>query len=103
MLKKIIRLGKLRHFVGILPLFTLVFGFGCDNRHYDDRLQMEVQQLDSDLMNRWATSGVVVLDIASNGPAHKAQLETGELISHVIVEYPVKSAGDFNSAMKKAL
>ena len=102
MLKKITRLGKLRHFVGILPLIALVLGLGCDNRHYDDRLQMEVQQLDSDLMNRWATSGVVVLETAPNGPAHKAQLETGELISHVIMEYPVTSSGDFNSAMKKA-
>ena len=103
MVKKIIRLGELRRFIGILPLLVFVLGLGCDNRYYDDRLKMEVQQLDSDLMNRWATSGVVILETASNGPAHKAQLETGELISHVIVEYPVKSSGDFNSAMKKSL
>lgn len=103
MLGKITRLGKSHPFVFIVPLFALLIGLGCDNRHYDDRLQMEVQQLDSDLMNRWATSGVVVLNTKANGPAHKAQLEAGELISYVIVEYPVGSSGDFNSAMKKAL
>ena len=103
MLKKITQAVKPRCFAFIVLIFALAFGLGCDNRYYDDRLQMEVQQLDSDLMNRWATSGVVVLDTAPNGPARKAQLEAGELISYVIVEYPVKSPGDFNSAMKKAL
>ena len=103
MLRKITRSVKLCRFVFIVPLFALMLGLGCDNRYYDDRLKMEVQQLDSDLMNRWATSGVVVLDTAPNGPAHRAQLESGELISYVIVEYPVKSSGDFNSAMKTAL
>ena len=43
-------------------------------------------------MNRWATSGVVVLNTQPNGPAHKAQLETGELISYIIVEYPIGSS-----------
>ena len=103
MLRKITRLENLWHFAFVLPLFTLAFGLGCDNRHYDDRLKMEVQQLDSDLMNRWATSGVVVLNTQPNGPAHKAQLETGELISYIIVEYPIGSSGDFTSAMKEAL
>ena len=73
------------------------------NQYYDERLKMQVQQLDSDLKNRWSTSGVVVLNTTPNGPADKAQLETGELISYVIAEYPVRSAGDFNSAMKQAL
>ena len=103
MLRKITRLESLCRFVFILPLFTLALGLGCDNRHYDERLKMEVQQLDSDLMNRWATSGVVVLNTQPNGPARKAALETGELISYVIVEYPIENAGDFNSAMKKAV
>lgn len=103
MLRKITRSVKPSRFAFIVPLFALILGLGCDNRYYDDRLKMEVQQLDSDLMNRWATSGVVILDTTPNGPARKAQLETGELISYVVVEYPVKSSGDFNSAMKKAL
>ena len=103
MLKKIIQSVKPRYFAFIVLIFALGLGLGCENRYYDDRLQMEVQQLDNDLMNRWATSGVVVLNTAANGPARKAQLETGELISYVIVEYPVKSPGDFNNAMKKAL
>ena len=89
----------------ILPFFflALVFGLGCDNRYYDERMQMEVQQLDSDLENRWSTSGVVVLATTANGPAAKANLEVGELISYVIAEYPIRSAGDFNSAVKKAI
>jgi len=80
-----------------------MLGLGCDNQYYDERLKMQVQQLDSDLKDRWSTSGVVVLGTTPNGPAAKAQLETGELISYVIAEYPVQSTGDFNSAMKQAL
>lgn len=87
----------------ILPIFMLVLGLGCDNRYYDERLQMEVQQLDNDLENRWSTSGVVVLAITQNGPAAKAQLEIGELISYLIAEYPIQSTRDFNTAMKKAI
>ena len=84
-------------------LFVMILGLGCDNQYYDERLKMQVQQLDSDLKDRWSTSGVVVLNTTPNGPADRAQLETGELISYVIAEYPVRSAGDFNSAMKQAL
>ena len=46
---------------------------------------------------------VVVLNTTPNGPADRAQLETGELISYVIAEYPVRDVGDFNSAMKQAI
>lgn len=93
-----------RHLVFIVSLlFVLILGLGCDNQYYDERLKMQVQQLDSDLKDRWSTSGVVVLSTTPNGPADKAQLETGELISYVIAEYPVQSPGDFNSAMKQAL
>ena len=103
MLKKITRFDKPRYLVFILPLFALIVGLGCDNQYYDEHLQIQLQQLDSDLKNRWSTSGVVVLETAPNGPAGKAQLETGELISYVIAEYPIRSASDFNSAMKKGL
>ena len=37
------------------------------------------------------------------GPADKAQLERGELISYVIAEYPIRSTGDFNNAIKNGL
>lgn len=84
-------------------LFVVIQGLGCDNQHYDERLKLQVQQLDSDLKDRWSTSGVVVMDTTPNGPADKAQLETGELISYVIAEYPIRNAGDFNSAMKEAV
>lgn len=97
------RACKLHTLALILPIFMLVLGLGCDNRYYDERLQMEVQQLDNDLENRWSTSGVVVLAITQNGPADKAQLEIGELISYVIAEYPIQSTRAFNTAMKKAI
>ena len=103
MIGKIKRFDKPQYLVFILPLLVLIIGIGCDNQYYDERLQMRVQKLDSDLKDRWSTSGVVVTEITPNGPADKAQLETGELISYVIAEYPIKSVGDFNSAMKDSL
>lgn len=103
MLKKIIKFDKPRYLMFSVPLFLLVVGLGCENQYYDERLQMQLQQLDSDLKDRWSTSGVVVLETTPNGPAHQAQLERGELISYVIAEYPIRSASDFNSALKKGL
>ena len=102
--KKIKWFSTPHHLVFIVPLlFVMILGLGCDNQYHDERLKMQVQQLDSDLKDRWSTSGVVVLSTTPNGPADRAQLETGELISYVIAEYPIRSAGDFNSAMKQAL
>ena len=103
MLEKITRFNKFRYLMYIVPLFALVVGLGCENQHYDERLQMQLQQLDSDLKDRWSTSGVVVLETTPNGPADKAQLERGELISYVIAEYSIRSTGDFNSALKSGL
>ena len=37
------------------------------------------------------------------GPADRAELESGELISYVIAEYSIKTASDFNKAMKTGL
>ncbi len=76
---------------------------GCDNSYYDEQLKMEVKQLDSDLENRWSTSGVVVSSIGSNGPGEKADLLPGELISFVIGEYPIQSPANFSQAVKKAM
>lgn len=81
----------------------VVCSLGCDNTYYDEHLEMEVKQLDSDLNNRWSTSGVVVSSITANGIAEKSDLATGELISYVIGEYPIHSSGDFSSAVKKAM
>ena len=104
MRKKITQFNQPHGSVFIVPLLlVLMFGLGCDNQYYDERLKMQVQQLDSDLKDRWSTSGVVVLDTTPNGPADRAQLETGELISYVIAEYPVRDVGDFNTAIKQAL
>ena len=89
-------------FIGAL-FVIFILGPGCDNQYYDERLKMQVQQLDSDLKDRWSTSGVVILETTPNGPAHRAQLETGELISYIIAEYPIQEIGDFNSAVKRAL
>ncbi len=104
MIQKIERFDKRQCLVFILPILVLIIvASGCDNQHYDERLQMRVQKLDSDLMNRWSTSGVVVTEVTPNGPADRAQLESGELISYVIAEYPIKTVSDFNDAMKNGL
>ena len=103
MIQKMKRFNQPRYLVFILPLLVLIMVMGCDNQYYDERLQMRVQKLDSDLMNRWSTSGVVVVEVRPNGPADRAELESGELISYVIAEYPIKTAGDFSSAMKNGL
>jgi HEAT repeat protein len=103
MLEKITRFDKPRYLMFIVPFFVLIVGLGCENQHYDERLQIRLQQLDSDLKDRWSTSGVVVLEITPNGPADKARLERGELISYVIAEYPIRSTSDFNSAIKSGL
>ena len=104
MRKKIRWFNRPRYLVFILSLFfVMMIGLGCDNQYYDERLKMQVQQLDSDLKDRWSTSGVVILETTPNGPADRAQLETGELVSYVITEYPVRDVGDFNDAVKQAL
>ena len=97
------RFDKLRYLTFIVPLLAVIVTLGCDNQYYDEHSQMQVQQLDSDLKDRWSTSGVVVLETTPNGPADKAQLETGELISYVIAEYPIQNPGDFNKAVKSGL
>ena len=66
-------------------------------------MQMEVKRLDSDLDNRWSTSGVVINRISPNGPADKAQLSTGELISYIIGEYTIQNAQEYAHAVKKAM
>ena len=87
MLKKII------HF---LIFVCIIFTIGCgDNSYYDEHMQMEVLQLDSDLKNRWSTSGVVINSITTGGPADKADLSQGELISYIIGEYPIQRTSDF--------
>ncbi len=90
--------------LSLLLIFAILCVAGCsDNRYYDDRLQMELQQLDSDLDNRWSTTGVVVVDVNTNGPASRANLEKGELISYVIGERAIRSTGDYKQAVKSAM
>ncbi len=90
--------------LSFLLILTVLCAAGCsDNRYYDDQLQMEIQQLDSDLDNRWSTTGVVVIDVKANGPASRANLERGELISHAIGERTIRSTGDFKQAVKNAM
>ena len=90
--------------LNFLLIFAILCAVGCsDNRYYDDRLQMELQQLDNDLDNRWSTTGVVVIDVNANGPASQANLEKGELISYVIGERTIRSTSDYKQAVKRAM
>ena len=90
--------------LSLLLIFVILCAVGCsENRYYDDQLQMELQQLDSDLDNRWSTTGVVVVDVNANGPAIRADLEHGELISYVIGERTIRSTSDYKQAVKSAM
>ena len=90
--------------LNLLLIFIILCAVGCsENRYYDERLQMELQQLDSDLDNRWSTTGVVVVDVNANGPASRADLEQGELISYVIGERTIRSTSDYNQAVNSAM
>ncbi len=90
--------------LSFLLIVAVLCAIGCsDNRYYDEQLQMELQQLDSDLDNRWSTTGVVIIDVKPNGPAGQGDLEKGELVSYVIGERPIRSTGDYKQAAKKAL
>ena len=89
-----------------LILFTLVgFGFfGCSNQQYtDSKMGMTVQKLDSDLENRWATSGVVVKKVENGKKAQKAGLQTGSLVSHITGEIPLKARRNFNRIVTQAM
>jgi len=89
-----------------LILFALVgFGFfGCSNQQYTDpKMGMTVQKLDSDLENRWATSGVVVKTVENGKKAQKAGLQTGSLVSHITGEIPLKARRNFNHIVTQAM
>lgn len=89
-----------------LILFALVgFGFfGCSNQQYTDpKMGMTVQKLDSDLENRWATSGVVVKKVENGKKAQKAGLQTGSLVSHITGEIPLKARRNFNHIVTQAM
>ncbi|RKU28827.1 hypothetical protein C6497_08695 [Candidatus Poribacteria bacterium] len=103
--KTFILKGSLMHrYIPIILYFvSLLLILGCENTYYDDYTKMEVQQLDKDLENRWSTSGVIVKNVTQNGPANKADLLEGELISYIIGEYPINSSADFKRAIKKAI
>lgn len=90
--------------LSFLLIFTILCAVGCsDNRYYDNQLQMEIQQLDSDLDNRWSTTGVVIIDVNANGPASQADLETGDLVSYVIGERTIRSTSDYKQAVRQAM
>ena len=87
----------------LLVIVILVCAMGCENRYHDEQFKIHVQQLDSDLENRWSTNGVVVISVEPNGPAAIAQLEEGELISYVVGEYSLGSGGNYGRAAKKSM
>ena len=98
-----IGMGMTKNILLVLIYIIVLITLGCDNVYYDEHLKMEVQQLDSDLENRWSTTGVVVSSIDPNGPAEKANLSEGELISYVIGEYSIQNPSEFKQAVKKAM
>lgn len=86
---------KAGHLFLVLILLCIV---SCgDNRYVDEQLQLEIQQLDSDLENRWSTTGVVVIQPG------RTPLQSGELISYVIGEYPINGGSDYKQAVKKSI
>ncbi len=87
----------------VLLFFIILFPIGCDNRYNDKQFQLEIQQLDSDLEDRWSTNGVVVVSIDANGSAAKTDLEDGELVSYVIGEYALETRGDYKRAERKSM
>ncbi|MDE0300512.1 MAG: HEAT repeat domain-containing protein [Candidatus Poribacteria bacterium] len=87
----------------LLLIVILICAVGCENRYHDEQFKIHVQQLDSDLENRWSTNGVVVISVEPNGPAARAQLEEGELISYVVGEYSLGSEGNYGRAAKKSM
>jgi len=90
--------------ISLLLILAVLGASGCgDNRYHDPRIKMEIQKLDSDLEDRWSTTGVVVISVDPNGPASRAQLEVGELISYVIGERAVNSSRDYNQAADSAM
>ena len=90
--------------LSFLLIVAVLCAVGCsDNRYYDDKLQMELQQLDTDLDNRWSTTGVVIINVNANGPASRADLAKGELVSHVIGERTIRRTSDYKQAIKSAM
>ena len=87
----------------LLFIFIFLCAVGCENRYHDEQFRIQVQQLDSDLENRWSTNGVAVISVEPNGPAARAHLEEGELISYVVGEYSLGSGGNYGRAAKKAM
>ena len=98
--KEILCLQRCNHCFLFLSFYV---PFGCENRYYDEQFKIEVQQLDSDLENRWSTNGVVVIAVESNGAAASANLEEGELISYVIGEYSLSRGANYGRAAKNAM
>ena len=90
-------------FISCILTFAF-FILGCgQNSYYDERLEMRVQRLDSDLKGRWSTNGVIITEITPGGPADKSGMEEGELISYLVGERQIKTAGDYKNAIKKAM
>ncbi len=90
-----------------ITLFFLVIGFGCfgcgQSEYQDAKMGMTVQRLDSDLENRWATSGVAVKRVDSRSKANQAGIEVGALISYITGEIPLDLGGSFNRIVAEAM
>jgi len=90
-------------FLCMIVMVAAGFLAGCGHEYDDQETGIVVKELGSDLKNRWSFNGVVVESVKPGLPADKASIETGELISYIVDERQVKTAGEYKKALVAAL
>lgn len=83
----------------LIAAFSLLSGCGSESYH-DPKTGLTVRKLGSDLDNRWAFKGVVVVE--STSPA-AGLIDPGELIAYIVDERRVTSKKEFEKALSEAL
>jgi len=83
----------------LIAAFSLLSGCGSES-YYDPKTGLTVRELGSDLDNRWAFKGVVVVESKSQAAG---LIDPGELIAFIVDERPVTSKKEFEKALSEAL
>lgn len=83
----------------LIAAFSLLSGCGSES-YYDPKTGLTVRELGSDLDNRWAFKGVVVVE--STSPA-AGLIDPGELIAYIVDERRVTNKKEFEKALSEAL